>query len=649
MITRKPGAGVAGVKSIAGAAGTSGIAAIAAILAAAPSIAAPPASAAPASAVANPAASGDAGWPMFNQTFDAQRYSSLQQITASNAAELKEVCRVRVGELGGFGPGPIVVNGTLYVTAGNATIALNPVDCGIQWKTIYTSEDRAPAGTGNRGVAFADGRLFRGTGDGRVIALDAATGRELWRTKSADTSFGEGISAAPIVWDNKVFIGIAGSEVGVRGRIIALDATTGAIRWQFNTVPQGNEFGVDTWKGDSWKTGGGGTWSTLSLDPETGELFIPVGNPSPDFFLPYRDVRRKTGANLFTNSVVAVDARTGHLDWYFQATPSDDKDLDQAAAPMLFELGDGRMAMAAASKDGYLRVVDRNTHRLIYKLAVTTIRNEDKPVTEKGLETCPGTLGGTQWNGPAYDSKEKAIVVGSVDWCSYLRRDKSVEYKKGAPFYGGSIISLMNPTPTGWITSVNADTGAVRWKFHAPAPIVSGITPTAGGVTFAGDVAGTFYALSSSDGSVLFSKPTGGGISGGVITYTVAGKQYVAITSGNLSRTMWVSSGLPHIVIYTVGDVPPDAGLVASGGNASTERGGGVFVRSCAACHGFGGVGGTGPALKGIGTKLSATELAGQIRTPRKTAAGAATMPAFDAQVMPDASIQDVIAFLETL
>lgn len=613
--------------------------------------AAPTASAgrAAASAATPPKATGDAAWPMFNQTFDAQRYSPLHQITASNVAGLKEVCRVRVGELGGFGAGPIVVDGVMYVTAGNATIALNPVDCGIQWKTIYTSEDRPPAGTGNRGVAFADGRLFRGTGDGRVIALDAATGRELWRTKGADPSAGESISAAPIVWDNKVFIGIAGSELGVHGRVLALDTATGTIRWQFNTVPQGTEFGVDTWKGDSWKTGGGGTWSTLSLDPKTGELFIPVGNPSPDFFLPHRDARRKTGANLFTNSVVAVDARTGHLDWYFQATPSDDKDLDQAAAPMLFKLGDGRTALAAASKDGYLRVIDRSTHRLIYKLALTTIKNEDKPVTSKGLETCPGTLGGTQWNGPAYDIKERAIVVGAVDWCSFLRRDDSVEYKKGAPFYGGSIISLMNPSPSGWITSVNADTGAVRWKFHAPAPVVSGITPTAGGVTFVGDVAGTFYALRSADGSVLFSKPTGGGISGGIITYTVSGKQYVATTSGNLSRTMWVSSGLPHIIIYTVGDTPPDAGLVASGGNASIERGGGVFVRSCAACHGFGGVGGTGPSLKGIGKKLSAAELAGQIRSPRKTAKGAATMPAFDAQVMPDPSVQDVIAFLETL
>ncbi len=592
----------------------------------------------------------DADWPMFNQTYDAQRFSPLKQIDASNVGQLEEVCRVRVGELGGFGPGPIIVGSVLYVTAGNATIAMNPVDCGILWKTIYTSEGRAALGTGNRGVAFADGRLYRGVGDGHVISLDAGSGRELWRVNGADPTKGESISAAPVVWDNKVFIGIAGSELGVRGRILAFDANTGASVWTFHTVPEPNEFGGDTWKGDSWKQGGGGTWSTFTLDPESGELFVPVGNPAPDFFLSHRDVRRKTGANLFTNSTIALNARTGKLEWYFQSTPSDDKDLDQASPPMLFKLANGRMALASASKDGYMRVIDRETHKLIYKVTTTTIRNEDKRVTTKGIEACPGSLGGTQWNGPALDPSENAIVVGAVDWCSFLKRDETLtEYKAAAPYYGGSITSLMNPSPSGWVTSVNADTGAVRWKFHAPAPVVSGITPTAGGVTFFGDVAGTLYGLKSSDGSVLFNAPTGGGISGGVITYTVAGKQYIAVTSGNLSRTMWQGSGLPHMVVYTVGSVAPDAGLAVSGGNMSVERGGGAFIRSCSACHGFGGNGGVGPSLRGVSKRLSASELAAQIRAPRPTDKGPGTMPAFDATVLPDSSVQDLVAFIQTL
>jgi alcohol dehydrogenase (cytochrome c) len=599
---------------------------------------------------APPSPQEDTGWAMYNQTYDAQRYSALREIDSNNVTQLKEACRVRVGELGGFGGSPIVVDGVMYVTFGNATLAINPVDCGVLWKTLYVPEQRPPAGPSNRGVAFADGRLFRGTGDGRVIALDAATGRELWRVKAADPTAGEGISAAPVAWDGKIFLGIAGSELGIHGRLLALDTATGAIKWQFNTVPQGNEFGVETWKGTSWQTGGGGTWSTVSLDPSTGEVFVPVGNPAPDFFPSHRLAHAKIGENLFTNAIVSVNARSGALGWFFQATPADDRDLDQAAAPMLFKLPDGRSALAAASKDGYLRVLDRSTHKLIYKAAVTTIRNEGKPVTAKGVESCPGTLGGTQWNGPAYDVAERAIVVGAVDWCSLLQRDDSVTYKKGEPFYGGRMTSLMDPPPSGWITSFDASSGKVRWKFHAPAPVVSAITPTAGGVTFAGDLLGNFYALRSSDGSPLLTIPTGGSISGGVITYTVNGRQYVAITSGNVSRTMWVSAGLPHIVIYALGGAQADAALAASVGNVKAERGAGVFVRSCAACHGFGGVGGTAPALKGVGKRLSADELATQLRAPRKTPSGAgATMPPFDLRVLPEQSLRDVVAFLETL
>jgi glucose dehydrogenase len=345
-----------------------------------------------------------------------------------------------------------------------------------------------------------------------------------------------------------------------------------------------------------------------------------------------------------------VNARSGALGWYFQATPADDRDLDQAAAPMLFTLANGRGALAAASKDGYLRVIDRASHKLLYKATVTTVRNEGKPVTAKGLESCPGTLGGTQWNGPAYDATERAIVVGAVDWCSLLQQDDSVTYQKGQPFYGGRMTSLMDPPPSGWITSFDANSGKVRWKFHAPAPVVSAITPTAGGVTFAGDLLGNFYVLRSTDGVVLSTIATGGSISGGVITYAVGGRQYVAITSGNVSRTMWVTAGLPHIVIYALGGAHADAALAASVADVRVERGAGVFVRSCAACHGFGGVGGTAPALKGVARRLSAGDLASQLRAPGKTPSGAsATMPAFDPRALPEQSLRDVVAFLETL
>ncbi len=176
----------------------------------------------------------------------------------------------------------------------------------------------------------------------------------------------------------------------------------------------------------------------------------------------------------------------------------------------------------------------------------------------------------------------------------------------------------MDPPPSGWITSFDADSGTVRWKFHVPAPVVAALTPTAGGITFAGDQLGNFYALKSSDGSRLLTVPTGGSVSGGIITYTAGGKQYVAVTSGNVSRTMWVTTGLPHIVIYSLPGSQPDPVFAASGRDEKIERGGGVFVRTCAACHGFGGVGGTAPPLKGVGKRLTADELAAQVRSPAR-------------------------------
>jgi alcohol dehydrogenase (cytochrome c) len=583
----------------------------------------------------------DSQWPMFNGTYDAQRFAALAQIDSSNVAGLKEACRVRVGTAGGFPTGPVLVGNALYVTAGDATLALDPTDCAVNWKSIYVPEEHEPIGGSNRGVAYANGRVFRGTGDGRVLALDAATGREIWRVAAAEPAAGEWVTAAPIAWGNNIYVGVAGSEFGVRGRMLAFDANTGQRVWQFNTVPQGTEPGVATWKGDSWKTGGGGTWSTATLDADSGELFVPVGNPAPDF-----DVTRRDGPNLYTNSVVVLNASTGKLLWWYQATPYDDRDLDQAAAPMLFSMRNGVKALAAASKDGYLRVIARKTHKLLYQLPVTTIRDEKKHVSESGLVACPGVLGGVQWNGPAYDPSENAIVVGAVDWCTFLKRDPQLEYQRGKGFFGGTMKAVDEPRPSGWITSVDADSGRVRWKFHAPAPVVAAITPTAGGIVFGGDVSGHFYALRSKDGQVLLQTDTGGGVAGGIITYTVNQKQYVAVASGNLSRAMWGSPGLPHIIIYSL----PEATAQAAVASPDSERGRAVFTRACASCHGAAGEGGTAPALKGIGVRYSNNALLGQIRDPKALPGSARpTMPRLYPSALAAQDVLDVAAWLGTL
>ncbi len=262
----------------------------------------------------------------------------------------------------------------------------------------------------------------------------------------------------------------------------------------------------------------------------------------------------------------------------------------------------------------------------------------------KGLEACPGVVGGTEWNGPAYDVREKAVVVGAVDWCSMLQRDAEPKYERGALYFGGHFQAIMDPPPSGWITSVDAASGRVRWKFHAPAPVIAAITPTAGGVTFAGDQLGNFYALRSSDGGVLFETSTAGAIAGGIVTYSVSQRQYVAITSGNISRAVWGATGLPYIIVYALGGAssPTEAASIA---DVNAARGQGAYDRICANCHGAGGssAGASAPSLRGIHMRMTGEQLASQIRKP-KTPPGktAPSMPPLDAFVLSQQELLDV-------
>jgi len=563
---------------------------------------------------------GDTSWPLYNMAWESRRYVELDGINNRNVGGLKEQCRIAVDEAGSFQSGLLLAEGRLYANTRLATVAVDPTNCLVLWKSVYAPEDKEVQPT-NRGSAYANGRLFRGTVDCRVLALDAATGATLWKVKPCDPTGGEWFSSAPIVWNDLVFIGIAGGDWGVQGRLFALDAKTGREVWHFHTIPQGGEFGADTWKAGSAQTGGGGMWSTYTLDPTSGELFVSVGNAAPDF-----DIQARTGKNLFTDSLVVLDARTGALKWWYQVEERDDHDLDLGAAAMLFDLSDGRPAVAVAGKNGYLYVIDRRSHKLLYKTAVTTILNSG-PISLQGTKTCPGIVGGVEWNGPALDRLNRAIVVGSVDWCSLVTKSPNLEHKRGELFLGGTFKMLPDPPPTGWVTSVDQDSGHVRWRFHADAPVISGIVPTAGGLIFFGDMSGNFYALDSADGTVRFKTNTGGAMAGGVISYRLGQRQYVAATSGNISRFSWGESGLPHIVIYRQ-DVPTSVGPTAelpspdaaspplSSAPGAANQGEAVFNRLCASCHGASGEGLTGPTLKGIGHRLSTGEIAAWIMNP---------------------------------
>lgn len=486
----------------------------------------------------------DTNWAHYNGTINGQRYSSLTQINTDNAAKLKPVCRAKVADSGAFEPGVLEINGVLYLTTANDTLAVDAHTCKILWRNVYHPK-QAIVFPVNRGVAYANGRLFRGTADSRLLAIDAKTGKTIWQEQVGDPQQSAFFSAAPLAWQGLVIIGPAGGDWGIRGHVMAFDQVSGRQVWRFNTVPTGAEPGAETWKkrGSAFR-GGGATWTTYTLDAATGDLYIPVGNPAPDI-----TPQGRPGKNLFTNAVVVLSARTGKLKWWYQLTPYDSHDQDLGAAPTLYWNSKSVPMVALASKDGHVYGVNRHTHKLVWRTAITTIKNADVVPTAKGVHVCPGPLGGTEWNGAAYDAKNAALIVPAVDWCAVLKAKKQ-QFRIGQFYFGGSW--KFNSKGTGWLVALDPDSGKVRWRYHADAPMVAGVTPTAGGVTFTGDMDGNFLVLDSATGKLLLKSPTGASVSGGVITYRLAGTQYVALASGGAARLTFGAGGAPTIVVYAL-------------------------------------------------------------------------------------------------
>lgn len=596
----------------------------------------------------------DADWPAYNRTLTGSRFSPLDEITTDNVGQLKRTCEMKLGDPGPFQTSPIVIGDTIYLTTANTTLAVDPVKCALKWRNIYKPEQKVVYGA-NRGAAYLDGVLYRGTGDARLRAIDAESGKTIWTRKVGDPTVGEFFSSAPLAWNGMVFAGPAGSDWGIRGHIMGFDAKTGKEKWRFWTVPMGKEPGAETWHlPASAKRGGGGMWTTYTLDPETGELFVPVANPSPDFAPQYRP-----GDNLYTNSVVVLDAQTGKLKWYYQFTPGDGFDYDLGAAPVLFTDRKGNRRVAAGSKDGHLYVLDRDTHELVFKTPVTTIELPDRPATDKGgVFACPGALGGVEWNGPAYDPVLDRIFTGAVDWCmTFTTTKEGPAYAPGRTYYGTNAKPSDDQPANGWVTGVEAATGKTAWRYKTPKPVVSGITPTAGGLVFAGDLGGTFYAFDAESGHLLFKDKTKGGLAGGIVTYTIDGKQYVAVTSGNVSRATFGALGSPTLIVYALGvtgapkvvDISggaPKAGQrhAAGGGTTDTARAAGakVYDSYCSGCHGTHGEGGTGPSLINENARKDLTQAIDWIKHPKSP------MPSLYPGALTLQQVRDVAKYVET-
>ena len=547
------------VRYLSAAAGTLTTEVAAATDGAAPSPAA--ASAAP-SAHVNPGADATPGadadsWPSYNKTLTSNRFSRLSQITRENVGKLKILCTYDTGQYTGFTTGLIEVKGALIGTTEYDIFSIDPATCHENWRT---SEDYAPATAQgvNRGASYMDDRLFRGTQDGRVLAYDFKTGKRLWATAIADPSKGESAPAAPIAWNGLVFIGNAGGDLkGVKGRMYALDAETGKIVWEFYLVPKTDG---DVARGPQGKTPldtstwnnapgspitGGATWTSYTLDPTTGLLYVPGGNPAPDFATGPRQ-----GSNLYSGSVIVLDANTGAYRNHIKIVPRDWHDWDVSSAPVVIQTAGGRKLLSVAPKDGHLYGFDLATLAMLYRVPVTRVENADATFSAgNAVHFCPGSVGGAEWNGPAYDPDTNLIMIGEVEWCTTATLQTAAKIAATDPGQPWSGEASLNPFNTwgrqdpfgswaGWVYASDADTGVWKWRVKTNYPIQSGMTPTAGGVVFFGDMGGNFYAVDAADGRKLWGQKIGGAIGGGVITYAANGIQRVAVATG-LTEVLW--------------------------------------------------------------------------------------------------------------
>jgi len=488
-------------------------------------------------------------WLYHTHDYAGGRYVSADQINASNVGRMQVSCVFQVGDNENFQTGPIVYQGIIYLTTPHSTLAVDATNCKPKWRHTWRPLGQDVWIT-NRGVAIKEGKLVRGTSDGYLLELNAETGELLWARRAANTDLGETFTMAPMIFEDLILIGPAGSENGISGWVGAFHFSDGTPVWRFETVPGAREKGNKSWGNpNDILLGGGSVWTPFSLDPAKGELYVAVTNPAPD--LPGD---QRPGDNLYTNSMVVLDVHSGKLLWHKQMVVNDSHDYDLTQVSPLFTTsiqGHSSSLVATAGKDGMLRTVDRNSREIVHKSAITTVENTETPVTTKGVHACPGVLGGMEWNGPAFNPGTNMLYAGAVDWCATFKSAEVVKRIPGRTYMGGTVQS--DKSSQGWITAVDASTGDVRWKYRSPRPIVGAVTTTAGGLVFGGELTGNFLALDAKSGDVLYRFNTGGPIGAGIVTYEIAGKQYVAVMSGRPSR-FWVDQnpGAPTMFLFAL-------------------------------------------------------------------------------------------------
>ncbi|GAC1433798.1 MAG: PQQ-dependent methanol/ethanol family dehydrogenase [Candidatus Velthaea sp.] len=469
-------------------------------------------------------------WILPARDYTGNRYIAESQFTTDNVASLKRAWVYKIADDSPIETAPIVWNGTMYVTsAHNNVYALDAKTGAEKWTFSY--KPHVIAFSANRGVALLDGKVFLGTLDGHLIALDAQTGKTVWNVVGVHDTTNTFYTMSPVPYKNMLLIGASNGDWGGIGYITAFDAKTGKRVWEWKTIPGPGEPGHETWAGDSWKRGGAALWSGVAIDPATDTLYAALGNPQPDFLGTYRK-----GANLYSNSLVALDiaGKAPKLKWYYQFIPHDTHDWDPSMPPVLFQgkvNGTSRSLVATGDKGGNFWVLDAGTGKLVHRLAVSQQKGQNTEPNRAGNLACPNTNGGIEFNGGSYMPETNAFYVPSVDECGIWKSPGRATYIAGQFYIGGSFPKLYGPN-TGWMNAVDIGTGKFMWRKKLTLPGVGGALSTSTGLVFTGELNGEFDAFDAKTGNVLWHYPTKSTIEAPPATYMVDGKQYIVVGSG---------------------------------------------------------------------------------------------------------------------
>jgi len=517
------------------------------------------------------AAPEDGQWLMPAKNYASTRFSELGEINARNVQNLKVAWTFSTGNTRGEEAAPLIVGSTMYVVTPfpNYLYALDLANSGATKWVYKPTVDAAAQGVAccdlvNRGAAYFGGKIFYNTLDGQTVAVDAETGKEVWRTPLGDINKGESITMAPLVVKGKVLVGNSGGEFGVRGWLTALDAETGKIAWKaFSTGPdtdvligpgfhpfyamdRGKDLGVSTWPPDTWRIGGGTVWGWISYDPELNLIYYGTGNPGP------WNPDQRPGDNKWTCGIFARDADTGEARWFYQLSPHDHFDYDGVNELLLLDLdvnGRRRKVLVRPERNGYLYVMDRATGEVLsadpFAFVNTTagvdlksgrMRDVESKATGAGKtveQICPAAPGAKDWQPSAFSPRTGLLYLPHNNLCMDFQ-GMEANYIAGTPFVGANVKMYAGPGGNrGFFTAWDLAARKPRWQLKEAFPAWSGALATAGDVVFYGTMEGWFKAVDAATGRELWKFKTGSGIIGQPVTYKGPdGKQYVAILSG---------------------------------------------------------------------------------------------------------------------